>query len=163
MLDWDHLATINDFVLCIPLKIGATIVALIGLVYGFIATYLFISMCVNYNSWKAVYASKLDELIYFFFIFAIVTIVFIASIILLIAICLEQDLPIQIYLWSIVVHISLNWLITIGVSLYCFFINLSCFLGSGIAEAWVNLILTLFYTVLWCYFIVTVNSFRMDI
>lgn len=163
MFEWDDVNAIDDFILCIPLKIGSTIISVFGIIYGLITTYLFILMSTRMDSWKIVYASKLDELAYFFFIFAIVIIVLIASIMLMFGVWREKEIVILIYLWSIVVHIALDWVITLIVFVYCVFINQSCFMGSGVGQALVGTVLSMAYSVMWCYFIVTVNSCRMQL
>lgn len=158
---WDDMWGLNKFLLVFSLKCGAYVISIVGLIYGFIGLVLFASMNLQMDHWKSVYASKMDEFTYFYFLLGFTIIVFIASIVSLIGIPKENDCILIIYLWCIVLHVTINWVLTICVSFYCLFYNKHCFSGAGHGQAVNGIIIAVFYSLLWYYNIVIINSFRV--
>lgn len=158
---WSYMHTIEYFVFCIPLNVGAYIIVTIGLIYGIMALFFLVSVSVNYEAYKSVYVYKIDQLYYFIILFCLVLIIFVASIILLVGVLIERSKPVLIYIWSICVHLILNVFLTLGVTIYCCYDDV-CFDGSGFGGACIMLTLTFFYSVLWSYFIYCVNSYRLN-
>lgn len=157
---WDDVHAIDEF-LCVDLKAGSIIIAVLGIGYGLVGFVLFLSFLINSSEWRVLYEKKTDELAYFVFIFLIISIIFIASCILLVGVLREHDSLILIYLWCASAHVVLNFVFNLCFSFYCVWTN-SCFVYKPQGSSIVLMAVTLFYSIIWIYFIVTVNSFRID-
>lgn len=164
---WNHMTAwydrqiVDEFVQCIPLKPGTIIVAVIGIIYGFIGLYLFMSVCVHFGHWKDIYTDRFDLLMYLFFIFMSMIIVFVASIILIVGVIGDFEILFYIYTWCIISHLGIIWLMTVVMFFYCLFED-KCFQGHGMGHAVVASIINAFYTLVWIYVILSVNSYRLS-
>lgn len=160
MLDWDDVVTVDEM-LCIELREGSIFISVFGIIYGSIGILLILSFLINYETWKELYEKKIDELAYLVSIFIIISELLLTSFVLLIGILRTHEILIKFYLWSVVVHLAIDWLITLCMCSYCIVVQ-SCF-RNGVGDVVVGLILlTVLYTVLWTYFIMVVNSYRME-
>lgn len=158
---WDECVTLDDFLQCIPLKVGVLIVAICGILYGFIGVFLFLSIILHFYDYTIVYIKKRDLLIYLMIIFGMISKIFVASIFLLWGVSFQEDWPVFVFLWIAILHVFLIWLVTISMCSYCAFSNISCFQGSGIGMVLTSLVGTVFYSAFWIYIIIAVNSYRI--
>lgn len=158
---WDDVHYVNEF-LCIELKEGCVIIAIIGIVYGLIGFLLVLSFMINYEEWKTLYDKKIDELVFFMSLFIIISMLLLISIILLIGVLTSHEILIRLYLWSVTAHLCLDWIVTVSMCVYCVCVH-SCFRHNPAGMVVGSVMLAAFYTLVWGYFIIVVNSYRMDI
>lgn len=160
MIDWDDILTVEEM-LCIELREGSIFISVIGIFYGFIGLLLILSFLINYDVWRELYDKKTDELIFLVSIFIMIAELLFTSFVLLIGILRTHESLIKFYLWSIILHIAIDWIITLCMCSYCIVVQ-GCF-RNGVADVVVGLVLlAILYTVLWSYFVMVVNSYRME-
>lgn len=162
MTAWYDKRFVDEFVQCIPLRPGTIIIAVIGMIYGFIGLFFFMSVCVHFGHWKDIYINRFDLLMYLFFIFMSMIVVFVASIILIVAVFIELEVLYYIYTWCIISHLGIIWMLTIVMFFYCL-VEDKCFQGNGAGHAVVASIINAFYTLVWIYAMLSVNSYRLAV
>lgn len=159
--DWNfigpRLPLVHYFVLCIPLKVTGHVVAFANLIYSILCFSLLMKIANQNNKYLEVYANKMDVFV--------VMVIYLSSTVLFLVTCtflfvgtfLRCRTLVEIYLWSVVLHVFVNIVSAIVVSIYCIF-NQQCFTGSGLVQSLVGLLFCLMYTMFWIYIISSVNS-----
>lgn len=162
MFSWDDQIQFDVFLLCIPLKAGSIIISVIGIIYGFIGLFFFMSICIHFSLWKSLYAGRFDLLMHLFVIFLSLIGVFVVSIILMVAIFTDEDTLMFVFIWGVICHLLVVWLTNFGLFVYCFVV-LTCFQSQGPGYALVNLIFNIYYSFIWWYTVLIINSYRMTL
>lgn len=160
--DWRDTQYTNKFLVWIPLKWGAVIIGIFGVLYGFIGLYFFFSMSIRFNDYKAVYINKLDLFAYLYIIFIALIVVFFVSLVLLFGVYIEDELCLLIHIYGILSHLAIIWFANMCVFLYCLFAR-TCFGSQGVGYAAVTFICGAFYSFFWLYLVVCVNCYLLDI
>lgn len=160
---WDEVHIyVEEFLYCLPVKQGTKIIAVCTFIYGAFGACSVLSFCLNFKLWKDVYAKKFDLLIYLMVMCGIISICMIAGTILIIGTWKESQTTVIVSLWLILLHLCLYLLCNLMASFYCVFVNQQCCNTDGIGFSLMCLLLTFGYTVLWYYFILIINSTRID-
>lgn len=159
--DWTligpRLPVVFSFLLCIPLKNTGYVVASANLIYSILCFSLLMTMAKYSNKYLAVYANKMDVFVFMVIYLSSTTHFIVTCTLLFVGTFLRCRSLVEIYLWSVVLHVFVNIVSAIIVSIYCIF-NHQCFTGSGLAQSVVGLLLCFMYTMFWIYIISSVNS-----
>lgn len=153
---------VRSFLLCIPLRHAAYIIAVLGFVYSLLCFWLAISIANSREEYLKVYANKMDILIVVVIYLSSTSHFMVTCIFLFVGTFLKHRLLVEIYLWSVLLHVFVNIVSTVGVSIYCM-TNYQCFTGSGLGQSVVGLVLCLMYTMFWVYIISSLTSMMEDV
>lgn len=158
---WDYFPTTEEFLLCMDVKDGSLIIAILGMMYGLAGLILILSIVINYSEWKSLYEKKQDLFVYLTLISLTVSVFLFTSFILLIGTLREFELLVKIYLWYMFVHMVLNCAINFGICGFCLTKN-SCLQNSSPGVVIMLLLITASYTVFLFYIMMVVNSYRFE-
>lgn len=159
--DWNVIAQrlplVHFFLLCIPLRLSGYIVAAFSLIHSILCFSLVMTMANYSDKYYEVYANKMDVFVCVV-IYLSSTIPFMFTcIFLFVGTFLKSRVLVEIYLWTVVLHLFVNIIGTIGVSIYCIY-NYQCFTGSGLGQSVIGLIFCFLYIMVWIYIISSLSS-----
>lgn len=164
--DWNlrvgnWLITVDNCLLCIPLKPAGCIIAIGSLAYSIVSFCLVLYVANHHSKYLKVYVNKMDVFTYFVVCFSSSVHFIVTSIFLLIGTLMVKPILVKVYLWGVVIHILVSFINTLGFSVYCI-INADCFQGSGWGQSVIGLVCVSFYSAIWLYFMTVINSMQIS-
>lgn len=162
LFDWQlrvgkWLITVDRFLLCIPLKPGSYITAIITLANSILSFGLVTHIIVYYRNYLEVYERKMDVFMYLIIYLTSSIHFMVTSIFLIIGTCRKKPTLIKVYLWGVVIHVLVNILNSLLFSIYCIIYN-DCFQGAGWGQLVINFVCMFFFFIIWLYLASVINS-----
>lgn len=162
LFDWQlrvgkWLFTVDRFLLCIPLKTGSYVTAIISLATSITSFSLVLLVVCDHSTYLEIYEKKLDVFICILVYLNSCVPFLVTSIFLIIGTYMGKPAMVKVYLWGTMMHVFVCILNSLTFSIYCM-INNYCFQGTGKAHVVISFVFLFFYTVTWLYLLSAINS-----
>lgn len=151
------LITVDRFLLCVPLKIGSYIIAVISLIISMVSFGLVVHIIIYGSCYLEVYERKMDLFICLL-VYLISSIHFmVTSIFLIIGTSMKKPIFVKVHFWGVVTHVLVNILNSLLFSIYCI-VNNDCFQGTGLIQTVISFVFMSVYSLIWFYLASVLNS-----
>lgn len=152
------LIPVDRFLLCVPLKIGSYVIAIISLINSMISLGLIVHVIKCRSDYLEVYERKMDLFISLLVYLSSSIHFMVTSIFLIIGTSMEKPIFVKVYFWGVVMHVLVNILNSLLFSIYCIKYNINCFQGTAQIQTVISFVLVSFYSVIWFYLASVINS-----